>query len=461
MDRPIPRLVIAGTHSGVGKTTIAAGLMAAFHLRGLSVQGFKVGPDYIDPTFLTLATGRPARNLDSWMAGRHMPGLFQRAAEWADLAIIEGVMGLYDGRGPLDDTASTADVARRLKAPVILVVDGGGAARSVAATVLGFQTLDPRVALRGVIVNRVSSDRHGQLIQSAVESVTGLPVWGWLLASEPVRRPRRHLGLIPAGETQDAPTWVAGLAAVLSRALDLDRLWQLAQSAPAVFTAAGAGFPGDPEPARMRLAVARDAAFNFYYPENLELLVHMGAEIAEFSPLAGEPLPVGSDALYLGGGFPEEFLPDLGDARYLAAIRYPLQQGLPVLAECGGYLYLARSITTDRHTMPGVGMVPAAAVLTDRLAGLGYREITAAAPSWLLPAGERIRGHEFHYADMRFPGDGPTAPAWQWTRSGRAIRDGHLTPTLAAGFPHLYLLSAPWVAKRLIAAGQRYRRLLR
>lgn len=454
----IPRLMIAGTHSGVGKTTIAVGVMAAFRQRGMRVQAFKVGPDYIDPTLHHLATGVTSRNLDSWLAGDLLPGIFQESVGGCDLAIVEGVMGLYDGRSPLGDEASSADIARRFQIPIVLVVDGRGASRSVAATVLGFQKMDPSLDIQGVVVNRVSSDRHGSLIRQAVESVTGIPVLGWLTSSAPISRGARHLGLIPAYEMADGSKWVESVGTLMSQVLDLNRLWTTANRAPILPTPTRPVWPDRSPAPLMRLAVAHDAAFNFYYPENLELLQYMGAEIVFFSPLAHEPIPSDIGGLYLGGGFPEQFLDDLSDSDYLAHVHHVIQAGMPTLAECGGYLYLSQSLTTVHGTQPAVGIVPGHGVMMPRLQGLGYRTVTAMGNSFALHIGEGIKGHEFHYGAMQYGVDEPPNPAWQWFRDQTPIRDGVVTASLIAGFPHLYFLSYPLLAKRWVARGIDYRR---
>lgn len=452
-----PRIVVAGTRSGVGKTTIAVGIMAAWALGGRVVQAYKVGPDYLDPSLHTVATGRQSRNLDSWMAPKALlPELLRRASQGADVSVVEGVMGLFDGRDARSDEASTAEAARILDAPVVLVADARGTARSLAAEVLGYQAMASGVRLVGVVVNRVASPRHAELVRQAVQEVCGIPVLGALPVRDSVAWPSRHLGLVPAAERPQAFGWVRELAFYLSRHVDLDTLWQMAQMSPPLPRGTATPWDQPPSSPQAVIAVARDAAFNFYYPENLELLVHQGGELAFFSPLAGEPIPEEAGALYLGGGFPEEFLPGLSDPKYLGHLRARLSQGLPVLAECGGYMYLTESIESEGQRFAMAEVIPAQVHMTKSVVALGYREIlpVAGGPWW--QAVDRLRGHEFHYSRITYPGS--HHPAYRVTRSdGLVTLDGWSTGQLVAGYSHLYFLSAPRVAKNMVALARRHR----
>ncbi|MDI3256360.1 MAG: cobyrinate a,c-diamide synthase [Kyrpidia sp.] len=454
-----PRLVIAGTQSGAGKTTVTVGLLAALRRRGMTVQGFKVGPDYIDPTFHRAVTGRPARNLDTWMVGADaVRESFQRGAAGADLSVIEGVMGLYDGKDPESDAGSTAQVARLLEAPVVLVLDVHSMARSAAAVVLGFQRLDPRVRIVGVVANRVGSPGHGEIIRVAVERECGIPVLGAVPRRGDLAAPERHLGLIPALERGELGPWFERLADVMEEFVDLDRLVEAARSAPELKPAAPVLFPGPGLEARVNLAVAWDAAFHFYYAENLELLEHRGARLLFFSPLAGERVPDEADGLYIGGGFPEEFAPVLsGHREVLEGIRFRREQGLPIYAECGGLMYLSREIeTADGRRYPMAGLVPARVQMQRTLAELGYREARAQRDHLLLEAGRVARGHAFHYSRLV---DVEEPYPWAYRVSGRRgeAMEGYASGTLLAGYTHLHFGSNPSMVDRWLAACAEYR----
>ncbi|GMA48770.1 hypothetical protein GCM10025857_01270 [Alicyclobacillus contaminans] len=299
-----PRLMIAGTHSGAGKTTVTLGLMAALRRRGYQVQGFKVGPDYIDPSYHTAITGRPSRNLDPWMMGEAaVREVFHRGSDDCDIAVVEGVMGLFDGRDPRSDEGSAAHVSRLLDIPVILVMDAASMARSAAAVVLGFQQMQPTVPLAGVIPNRVGGQRHYELVETAISSVSSVPVFGYLTTHPELQLPERHLGLIPALERGELEDLFTALAAVVEETIDVDGLLAAARRAPALAPVDPVLFRPPAERPQVTVAIARDHAFNFYYPENLELLAWHGAELVEFRPLAGECIPDGADGVYFGGGF--------------------------------------------------------------------------------------------------------------------------------------------------------------
>ncbi|MDN4594552.1 cobyrinate a,c-diamide synthase [Polycladomyces subterraneus] len=455
-----PRIVIAGTGSGVGKTTITLGLMAAFRRRNMTVQGFKTGPDYIDPTYHTAVTGRSSRNLDVWMMPRNrVREIFLRGSEGADLSIVEGVMGLYDGKDPLSDTGSTADIAILLQSPVVLVVDIHSMARSVAAIVMGFQQLNPEVAIRGVIVNKAGSEGHYRLAKAAIEQECGIPVFGWLPRDAELNIPERHLGLIPAVERGELQPLFEQLADVIEQGVDLDALISVADEAPALawpeerlFVPVAAS-----EGRRPVIAVARDAAFHFYYPENLELLTLAGADLRFFSPLAGEPVPEEADGLMIGGGFPEEFVSELAQEEDVKdSIRRKIAEGLPTFAECGGYMYLCEAII-DRagREHPMVGVIPAKVTMRDRLAALGYREVTALSDSVLLEKGEKARGHEFHYSALTpETEDYPRAYACEG-RFGTRL-EGYVKGNVLAGYVHLHFASHPEMVRRWLLICREY-----
>nr|MBA2714697.1 cobyrinate a,c-diamide synthase [Rubrobacteraceae bacterium] len=339
----IPRIVIAGTHSGTGKTTVASGLMAALRTQGFRVAPFKVGPDFIDPSYHTLAAGRQGRNLDAFLSGPEMIGpLFAHGAHGADIAIVEGVMGLFDGKSGGGELASTAHVAKLLDAPVVLVVDARAMARSVAAMLHGYSTFDPQLKVSGVVLNRVGSSVHEKMLRDALRPLN-IPVLGVLRRDDAIQTPDRHLGLVPAAERrEEARRSLDALGTVVSSSLNLDGIVNLALSAGPLEAE-----PWNPEsaaldlPGSVRVAVATGTSFSFLYRENLESLEAAGAEVAFFDPTTDERLPAGTDALYLGGGFPETYAEALSaNVAMRESVRVFAESGRPVVAECGGLLYL-------------------------------------------------------------------------------------------------------------------------
>ena len=443
-----PRLVIAGTSSGVGKTTVATGMMAALRRRGMTVGAAKVGPDFIDPGYHALATGRPSRNLDAWMCGTEaIAPLAARAGAGADLLVVEGVMGLFDGAGdPEGPPASTAQVATLLEAPVVFVVDAAAMSGSVAALVHGFATFDPAVTVAGVVLNRVGSDSHESMLRDALGPL-GIPVLGTLRRSPELTWRDRHLGLVPVVEqAAEVRRSLLALASVVERSCDLDGLLRLARSAPNRSVTAP---PSASPRARARLAVAAGPAFSFSYPDNLELLEQAGAELVPFDPATDRALPPAVDGLYAGGGFPEVFVEHLAANRpLLDDVRRRVDGGLPTWAECGGLLWLSRSLDGQ----PLAGVVPAEARMTDRLT-LGYRRARFRVDTPLGPAGTDVRGHEFHYSSLE-----PVGDSLDWrgrTGSGRA---GFAGPTLLASYVHLHLAAAPRLAESLVACAAAPRR---
>jgi len=447
----IPRLVIAAPASGCGKTTVACGLMAALRARGLAVSGHKVGPDYIDPGYHALATGRPPRNLDPFLCGEDLIApLFRHGAAGAQVAVIEGVMGLFDGVDPAlglaADFGSTAHVARLLGAPVVLVVDAARAGRSVAALAAGFAGFDPRTPVHGVILNRVASDRHERLLREALAS-SGTRVYGAIRRTGEIITPSRHLGLIPAAE-RDATARQAMRATgeLVAASCDLDALLALAGRAP--------GLPGpqwapaaEPDPARPApvVAVAAGAAFTFGYTEQAELLEAAGARVAPFDPLRDEDLPQGTAGLILGGGFPEVHAAALSaNERLRHRVAALAARGAPVAAECAGLLYLAR--TLDERPMCGV--LDVRATMTRKLT-LGYRHAVAAADSVLARAGDVVRGHEFHRT-AAVPASG-RQPAWKFATGAH---EGHVTGSVVASYLHTHWAGHPAAAARFTAASR-------
>ncbi|MEX2446472.1 MAG: cobyrinate a,c-diamide synthase [Dehalococcoidia bacterium] len=444
-------LVIAGTASGVGKTTVTGAIAAALTARGTRVQPFKAGPDYLDPGHLTQAAGRECRNLDAWMLSpavvRELCG---RASGGADLALVEGVMGLFDGRSGSGAEGSTAALAALLGLPVVLVVDASAAARSVGAIVLGFQHFDPAVTLAGVVLNRVGSDRHAQLCREAIVEATGVPVLGALPRESAIAVPERHLGLVPAGEVdQPAAERVRRLAALGGERIDLDALLNLA--APVDAGRPSGLFPAAPPPARVPIALAADQAFSFYYRDSLELLEAWGADLLPFSPLADAALPPGARAVLLGGGFPEVFARELSaNVPMLQSLREASRRGLPVYGECGGLMYLGRTLVDlegGRHEM--AGLLPADSTMQESRLTLGYREAESCGTP-LLPPGERVRGHEFHYSTLTAP---PPAATAAYRFAGEPARvDGFRVGSVTGTYLHTHLAARPDLARNLIAA---------
>ncbi|MFF1260874.1 cobyrinate a,c-diamide synthase [Streptomyces sp. NBC_00056] len=444
----VPRLVIAAPSSGSGKTTVATGLMAAFAGRGLAVSPHKVGPDYIDPGYHALATGRPGRNLDAYLCGPELVApLFAHGARGCDLAVVEGVMGLFDGASGQGELASTAHVAKLLRAPVVLVVDASSQARSVAALVHGFASFDPEVRLAGVILNKVGSDRHEAILREALDE-SGVPVFGALRRGADVVTPSRHLGLVPVAERgAEAVAAVAAMAELVRVGCDLDALYAVARSAP---SSAGAAWePDAPEsPDRRRggprVAVAGGPAFTFSYAEHSELLAAAGAEVVNFDPLRDEQLPDGTGALVIGGGFPEMYASELSANEPLRkAVGELARSGAPVVAECAGLLYLARSLDGQ----PMCGVLDADARMSERLT-LGYRDAVAVSDSVLAANGTRVRGHEFHRTVVE-PGAG-TTPAWGITRPERRV-EGFVQGGVHASYLHVHWASVPQAARRIVA----------
>jgi cobyrinic acid a,c-diamide synthase len=442
----IPRVVIAAPSSGQGKTSVATGLLAAFAARGLVVSPHKVGPDYIDPGYHALAAGRPGRNLDPWLVGeQRIAPLFQHGARGADIAVVEGVMGLFDGATGLGAFASTAHVAGLLRAPVILVVDGSAQGRSLAALLHGFASFDPATPIAGVILNRVGSPRHEQILRDAAAEV-GLPVLGAIARQAALATPSRHLGLIPAAErSTEARATVAALRDVVAASVDLDAVMALARSAPPLPGEAWspADEVGPPVLDAPRIAVAAGPAFTFSYAENVELLTAAGAQVIPFDPLHDEHLPAGTRGLVIGGGFPEVHAAALSANEPLRReITALAQGGATVVAECAGLLYLARSLDGQ----PMCGVLDTDAAMSPALT-LGYREAVAVSNSVVSAPGARVHGHEFHRT-LCIPAAGPQ-PAWQWSGSEPT---GFVSGGVHASYLHLNWAGSPGIAARIVAS---------
>lgn len=434
------RVVIAGTHSGVGKTTVATGIMAALARRGTRVAGAKVGPDFIDPGYHALATGRPGRNLDPWMSGTDaVAPLAARAGRGAELLVVEGVMGMFDGAA--DGTpSSTADVAALLDAPVVLVVDASGLSRSVAAVLHGFRTFDPRIHIAGVICNRVGSGRHASMLRDAL-APTGVPLLGTLRRDDEFSWRDRHLGLVPVIERRRAVRdSLERLAAAVERDCDIDAIVRVASAARRVVTAE----PALPDPiGTVRVAVAAGPAFSFMYEDNLEALTAAGAELVPFDPCADAALPERCDALVAGGGFPEVYGSALAhNTQLLRDVRARAAQGMVLWAECGGLLWLAHEL--DGHAMADV--VPTTARMTSKLT-LGYRHVRTTTSTPFGAADVVLRGHEFHYSEASASGGALETVSPAATRTA-----AWGNPRMFATYLHVHLGAAADLAAAFVRA---------
>jgi cobyrinic acid a,c-diamide synthase len=450
-------IVIAGERSGVGKTTITLALLAALKRRQQTVQSFKVGPDYIDPMFHQYVTGRACRNLDPILTSEtYVRQCFDRHSRLADCALIEGVMGLFDGASGTTDAGSTARVAKLLNIPVVLILNCSSTSRSIAAIAHGYRTFDPQVQLAGVILNQVGSDRHLELLTAALLPLH-LPILGVLRRRDDLHIPDRHLGLIPAGELTDLNLTLDRLADVGETCFDWERLLPLLIAKP-VFVPPNPHLQenwGEPTAAtatrRIRLAVAKDAAFNFYYADNLDLLQDLGADLIEWSPLADSQLPPDLQGLYFGGGFPEVFAETLAaNQPAKQAVKAAITAGMPTYAECGGLMYLCdRLVDFDDRSHPMVGIFPTSAVMGKRLT-LGYRQLTAVRDSLLFRAGDRVWGHEFHRSTLT---DSPTEPLYtlQGYESNLIFApEGWSAYQVQAAYTHLHFGATPDLPARFL-----------
>ncbi len=449
-----PSVVIAGVRSGVGKTTIATGIMGALTSRGYAVQPFKAGPDYIDPSYHQVACGAPSRNLDTWLLPHStVLELYAKASGRRQISVIEGVMGLFDGHSSLTEEGSTAQLAKLLGAPVILVADASKVARSVAAEVLGYQQFDPHLNVAGVILNGVGSPAHLEFCKPQIEATTGLPVLGYLPRRAEFEQPERHLGLIPTVEGAIASQWYDAITAQVEETIDIGRIAELARqaAAPPLFGAGGQPvYPDELRPKRAVIAVAQDQAFNFYYQDSLDLLEAWGAEIAPFSPLNDTGIPEGAGGVYLGGGFPEMFADGLSANRpMLDSIRQAANRGVPVYGECGGLMYLGRTLTGfDGNPYPMAGLIPAVSSMSLSRLSLGYREVEARCDSPLLAAGQQVRGHEFHWSTLDAPPQEDESVYRVVNQGGRP--DGFRAGSVWASYVHVHLGSAPGLASRFV-----------
>lgn len=457
MDKvTIPRIVVAGTSSGVGKTTIVTGLLGALRRRGLSVQSYKVGPDYIDPGYHYLASGKYAHNLDTWLVPQQkLRDIFVRTALGSDIAVIEGVMGLYDGGR--NCVSSTAAIAKLLDAPVVLVIDAKSMGESAAAIALGYKLYDSNVQLAGVILNRLGSETHRSIISDAMAKL-GIEVLGCIYRDSSFTMPERHLGLTPITEN-NASTAVEAMISQISNNINIDRLIETANTSSPLDK--GTYQHNIINPIKARIGVAQDEAFSFYYPESLDVLISHGAEIVPFSPLNDNDLP-DVDGIILGGGFPEMFVDSLAkNSSMRNAIYHAYQQDMPIYAECGGLMYLTRQIKDFSGMIYDmVGAIPAISTMESKLQTVGYVEATALKPNILCDNDAVLRGHEFHFSRM-IPDCDDNSFKWAFEfrkmRTGAVSYGGFSDRKLLASYLHMHFAGNEKAAASFIANCQKYR----
>jgi cobyrinic acid a,c-diamide synthase len=460
-------LLVAGLRGGGGKTLLSLGLAASFRSRGLTIVPFKKGPDYIDASWLTRAAQHPCRNLDLFLFSPAVAlQSFQRASVEKDLAIIEGNRGLFDGMDA-EGSFSSAELAKLLKAPVLLSVDVTKTTRTAAAQILGCQTLDPDVPLAGVVLSRVAGTRHERVLREAIESICGMPVLGAIPRLPEELFPERHLGLVPPQETDHVQGPMGRVQEVAEKYLDLDRILEIARSAPTNVNGHGldesgaSEAPSKPEPLvpRVRVGVFQDAAFQFYYPENLEQLTGAGAELVAISPIRDAALPE-VHALYLGGGFPETLAPELSrNTSFMASVRKAAEEGLPIFAECGGAVYLGEKLHYQGESFPLVGVLPVEFGFQAKPKGHGYTVLETVGENPFFPVGTSVRGHEFHYTYMISPPGETLAFAFRVHRGYGfdGEHDGLRKGNVLASYTHVHALGTAGWAPSLVQAAARFR----
>lgn len=453
MTVPYPRVVVAGTESGVGKTSVTLALISALRRRGLRVQPFKVGPDYLDPTYLSAAAEKPCYNLDGWMMGKdYVQTLFAERALDADIAVIEGVMGLFDGADPVHAGGSTAEIAAWLDAPVILVVNVQGMARSIAALVKGYATFDPNVRVAGVVANHCGTERHGAWLAESLRASELPGIVAELPRGAFPELPRRHLGLVTADARILAEEVLEGLGQALEAHGSVDEILNLARTASPLSRVMSRP-TAEEDDGRIRLGIAHDEAFHFYYQDNLEALAAAGCELVRFSPVADTDLPERLDALYLGGGYPEEYAAELSRNKpMIESVRSFAAKGKSIYAECGGLMYLSQGIETrGGKRFDLVGLLPQWTRMLDRIKSLGYVEVTLTQDSLFGPRGFTLRGHEFHYSELL----GNPAGNGRWTtvylmqhrRREEQVPEGFQRGRVLASYVHAHFASRPRAVK--------------
>jgi cobyrinic acid a,c-diamide synthase len=450
--------LIAGTASGVGKTTTALVLMAALRTRGFAIQPFKCGPDFLDTGHHTSISGRASRNLDTWMLDKDINRtIFENACVGADVAIVEGMMGLFDGVAGGTEEGSSAQIAKLLDLPVLLVLDASKSSRSIAAVVKGFETFDPEVRLAGIVLNGVAGENHFRILERSICSTSNVPILGWLPREPAITIQERHLGLHTSVERTDVEERLKTLAAFAEANLKLDLLLQLEHSwklghLPRSKTSVMRS-------AQIRLGVARDRAFSFYYEDNFDLLRECGADIVEFSPLSDEHLPAELDGLYIGGGYPELYAKQLSENRQvLAEVRAFAEAGKPIYAECGGMMYLAESLTTlDGDIFPMARILPLSIEMTKKLVHFGYADVEFMEDCLLGEKGTTVRGHSFHCSQASITGGVQRSYRVRYSLSGREEMEGYSRGNVLASYIHLHFRGNPSLAAMLVGEANRSR----
>lgn len=451
-------IVIAGTHSGCGKTTVSLGLMAAWKRRGRRVAPFKVGPDFIDPGHHARIAARPSRNLDGWMLPRaYNLDAFRRSCAGADIAVVEGVMGLFDGYDGKTENGSTAQMAKWLGLPVLLVVDARSMARSAAALVQGFENFDPNLRFAGVVFNHLGSARHLGFLREALQDAARMPCLGGLMREEAIALPERHLGLVTHEEHPMDEAAIGRLADRIEQAIDVD---QLSAGLPEISGPAAAPVASTRPAAPVRIGVARDPAFCFYYPENLEMIEDGGAQVIFFSPTQDASPPPDLDGIYIGGGYPELFAgPLAANASMRRQIREHSLAGMPIYAECGGFMYLCSELQDQQgRRFPMVGGFPFKTRMLPRLKALGYRQVQLVRRTLIGAPGDVVRGHEFHYSELAAASPPAECVYRIAGREGAPMTmEGHLLRSTLGSYIHLHFGSAPQAAEAFVASCRAYR----
>ena len=450
-----PRILIAGTHSGVGKTTITLGLMSALKEKGYKVQGFKAGPDYIDPSHHMAITGSPSRNLDTWLMSRDVClELYDRALIDSNIAVIEGVMGLYDGCLDGSELGSTAHLAKILNVPAILVMDAKGMSRSAGAVVLGYKYFDRDIKIRGIILNRVKSERHYTSLKESIERNCGIPVLGYMPFHEDITLPERHLGLIPSVEQEFSKSTYQKIGNLLSSTVDIDQLISIASTSDNLPSFKKTVFSGINERFYFRIAVAVDEAFNFYYQDNLDLLELYGIELTFFSPLYDKYLPADIDGLYIGGGFPELYANLLAaNTTMKESIRKAHKNGVVIYGECGGMMYLLEHMVDFKNkTHEMCGILKGTTRMENKRQGLGYITVQALHDNILCKKGATFKGHEFHWSSLHVPEGTPYAYAISKCDDKKSKVDGIFAGHVLGSYTHVHFATDPGLVKHLLHA---------
>ncbi|TVM00854.1 MAG: cobyrinic acid a,c-diamide synthase [Candidatus Brocadia sp. WS118] len=454
LSSSFPRILIAGTHSGVGKTTITLGLMSALKDHGYRIQGFKVGPDYIDPSHHTTLTERPSRNLDTWLMSRDVClELFEHAFSGSNIAVIEGVMGLYDGCLDGTELGSTAHLAKVLNVPAVLVMDAKGLSRSAGAIVLGYKHFDREVKIEGVILNRVRSERHYTSLKKSIESTCNIPVLGYVPFDEEIILPERHLGLVPSVEQELSKSAYQKIGKLLSATVDIDKLVNIASSTGDLSAFKKTVFTETHEQYNFRIAVSMDEAFNFYYQDNLDLLELYGVELTYFSPIYDKYLPADIDGLYIGGGFPELYASILAaNTTMKESIRKAHKNGVAIYGECGGMMYLLEQMVDfKKKTHEMCGILKGTTKMENKRQGLGYITVQAMYDNLLCKKGDKFKAHEFHWSSLQVPEDTRFAYAISKCDDNKPRSDGLIADRVLGSYAHVHFATNTNLVKHFLS----------